>query len=213
MDPHNWSMITHCGGIVRVEEGSKAKILRKPYSVKEEAAIIEFLLTKGGYNIIRGKRIWKEMEVASICPGRSGLALKEHFLKHTLERLEYFHVTEEQLQEADKNSKHTKTSSLVRFGEHHGLRGFRPGAKYYTEKEDRVIMEFIVRNGYEDVVGGNQIWKLMMERNILEYSTWQSLKERFYRSVLNRLDFFDLTPELRKKLEERKSKRRKRRNI
>ena len=185
-------------------------LFRELYSEKEEAAIIEFLLTAGGYNIVRGQRIWKEMEYASICPGRSAQALREYFLKHAMFK-EVFKVIEEQLLDADKNSKHMKTLSSRSYvgGEYHGLRGFRPGAKYYIEEEDRVIMEFIINNGHEEVVGGNHVWKLMMERNFLEGRTWQSMKERFRKNILNRLDFFDLTPEQKMKLEKRKRKRRK----
>ena len=185
-------------------------LFRELYSEKEEAAIIEFLLTAGGYNIVRGQRIWKEMEAASICPGRSAQALREHFLKHTMFKQD-FKVTEEQLRDADRNSKHMKTLSSRSYvgGEYHGLRGFRPGAKYYIEEEDRVIMEFIVNNGHEEVVGGNHVWKLMMERNFLEGRTWQSMKERFRKNILNRLDFFDLTPEQKMKLDKINRKRRK----
>lgn len=109
-----------------VTRGNQSKMLRKPYSVKEEAAIIEFLLTKGGCNIIKGKRIWKEMEDADICPGRSGLALREHFLKHTFNRLASFQVTEEQLRDGDKNQEHSETCSLYSCvgGEYRGMRGF-----------------------------------------------------------------------------------------
>ena len=80
-------MIGNYGGTLTGEIENQSKMLRKPYSVKEESAIIQFLITKGGYSVIRGQRIWKEMEVASICPGRSGQALREHFLKHTFKRL------------------------------------------------------------------------------------------------------------------------------
>lgn len=74
-------------------------------------------------------------------------------------------------------------------------------------------MEFIINNGYEEIIGGNTVWKLMVERNILEGRTWQSIKERFRKSILNRLDFFDLTPEQKQKLEARKRKITKRRKI
>ena len=74
-------------------------------------------------------------------------------------------------------------------------------------------MEFIINNGYEEIIGGNTVWKLMVERNILEGRTWQSIKERFRKSILNRLDFFDLTPEQKQKLKARKRKITKRRKI
>ena len=74
-------------------------------------------------------------------------------------------------------------------------------------------MEFIINNGYEEIIGGNTVWKLMVERNILEGRTWQSIKARFRKSILNRLDFFDLTPEQKQKLKARKRKITKRRKI
>ena len=74
-------------------------------------------------------------------------------------------------------------------------------------------MEFIINNGYEEIIGGNTVCKLMVERNILEGRTWQSIKARFRKSILNRLDFFDLTPEQKQKLKARKRKITKRRKI
>ena len=48
--------------------------------------------------------------------------------------------------------------------------------------------------------GGITLWQLMEERQVVERRSWQSLKERFRRSILKRLDSFDLTEEQKQQL-------------
>ena len=44
------------------------------------------------------------------------------------------------------------------------------------------------------------MWQQMEERQVVRGATWQSLKERFLRSIRGRLDSFDLTAEARQQL-------------
>ena len=44
------------------------------------------------------------------------------------------------------------------------------------------------------------MWQEMEERQVVQGATWQSLKERFLRSICSRLDTFDLTAEARQQL-------------
>ena len=77
------------------------RMFRAPYSRREEQAVINFLLERGGFSLRKGTRVWREMEETRICPGRSALALKQQFLQHIMKRLQDFGVTEQQLVEAD----------------------------------------------------------------------------------------------------------------
>ena len=41
-------------------------------------------------------------------------------------------------------------------------------------------------------IGGITLWQLMEERGVVEGRSWQSLKERFKKSIVKRLDLFEL---------------------
>ena len=52
-------------------------------------------------------------------------------------------------------------------------------------------------------MNGSNVWKLMVESNIVEGRSWQSVKERFHASILARLDWFGLTTNQKRSLKVR----------
>ena len=64
----------------------------------------------------------------------------------------------------------------------------------------QVILQFIVDNGRCEDTGGIALWQLMEERQVVERRSWQSMKERFRRSILKRLHSFDLSEEQKQQL-------------
>ena len=63
------------------------------------------------------------------------------------------------------------------------------------------ILNFILENGRSADTGGVALWQLMEFRNVVEGRSWQSLKERFRKSILKRLDSFgNLTADQKQRL-------------
>jgi len=184
---------------IKVEGG----MFRQPYSKQEETSVINYLLEKGGLSLIGGLKLWQEMVEAEVCPGRSAQALKEQFLNHIRKRLHEFDVTEAELREAD-----TRADSLTAYISHNESlggspsgRGFRDKANYYTTEEDLKILGFILDNGRSADTGGVSLWQLMEYREVVEGRSWQSMKERFRKSILKRIDSFtSLTADQKQRL-------------
>ena len=55
----------------------------------------------------------------------------------------------------------------------------------YSAEEDETIVRFIKEKGYFKLRGGTAIWKELEEKDWLPNRTWQSLKNRFLRYILN----------------------------
>merc|ERR1719187_2899073 len=88
-----------------------------------------------------------------------------------------------------------------------GGRGFRRNANYYTVEEDEMIVRYIVdTEGYGDV-GGTKFWQRMEEGKIVPGRTWHGLKERFRKSIVNRIKNFGLSPEVVKKFKKLRSRK------
>ena len=64
----------------------------------------------------------------------------------------------------------------------------------------QVILEYIIQNGRCADTGCIALWQLMEEKEVVQGATWASLKERFRRSILKRLDSFDLPEQARQQL-------------
>ena len=63
------------------------------------------------------------------------------------------------------------------------------------------ILAFILDNGRSADTGGTALWQLMEFRKVVEGRSWQSLKERFRKSILKRLDSFgNLTADQKQRL-------------
>jgi len=178
-------------------------MFRQPYSRQEESSIVNYLLEKGGLSLTSGLKLWQDMVEAEVCPGRSAHALKEQFLHHIRKRLHEFDVTEEQLREADVRAE-TLTAYISHnetLGSSPSGRGFRAKANYYATEDDLKILSFILDNGRSADTGGVSLWQLMEFRKVVEGRSWQSLKERFRRSILKRLDSFgNLTADQKQRL-------------
>ena len=90
-------------------------------------------------------------------------------------------MKDERQKDDDKSSEESLSSRI-----------FHCNNKCFTATEDQVILDFILRN-HEMDVNGSDVWKLMVESNIVEGRSWRSVKERFHSSILARLDWFGLT--------------------
>ena len=53
------------------------------------------------------------------------------------------------------------------------------------------MLRFIANNDRCKDVGGIALWQLMEEKQVLKGHSWESMKERFRRSILGTLDSFD----------------------
>ncbi|PNF42892.1 hypothetical protein B7P43_G12898 [Cryptotermes secundus] len=62
---------------------------------------------------------------------------------------------------------------------------FLRNANYYTEAEDKALLNFVVQRERYSETGGVRLWKLMERKQVLPGRSWQSMKER-YRKVLTR---------------------------
>ena len=70
------------------------------------------------------------------------------------------------------------------------LRGFRKEANYFVQEEDEKLLKYIVDKGMENYVKGKNLWLLMEREKVAENRSWQSMKERFLKSIVKRLDMF-----------------------
>ena len=149
---------------------------RQQFSRGEDEAMVTYFLEKGGYSSKGGNTVWKNMEEAWICPGRTWGSLKERFEKHIDLNLKKFGTSKKQLREKD-------VQKPVASG-----RGARLNGNYYSKAEDVKIVQFIADNKRFQDTKGNELWKVMEERNVLEGRTWQSMKERFRKVIINKIN-------------------------
>ena len=160
---------------------------RSPFSRGEEETIVKYFLKKGGYSSRGGNTFWKQMEEDWVCPGRTWHSLKERFDKHIDPKLQQFGVSRQQLLDRDKELNRNKKN----FGETK-----RETKRSYTKQEDLKIIQFICDNKRFADVKGNEVWKVMEERKVVEGRTWQSLKERFRKNILKNIKNYSLESEV-----------------
>ena len=154
---------------------------RSPFSRGEEETIVKYFLRNGGYSTKGGNTVWKKMEDDWVCPGRSWHSLKERFDKHIEPALHKFGVSRQRLLDRDRDLNKSAGSDS-------GGKGMRK----YSKQEDLKIINFIFENKRFADVKGNELWKLMEEREVVGGRTWQSLKERFRKIILKNINNYQL---------------------
>ena len=65
------------------------------------------------------------------------------------------------------------------------------------------MLKYIVDKGMENYVKSKNLWLLMEKEKVAENRSWQSMKERFLKSIVKKLDMFT---SVRKEQKERLSK-------
>ena len=73
----------------------------------------------------------------------------------------------------------------------------------YSKVEDVKILDFIIRNKRFQDIRGNELWKIIEARNLLENRSWQSMKERFRKSILPKINQYDVDPNVAAKFTNR----------
>jgi len=84
---------------------------RCSYTSTEEAAVVRYLLERGGFSQKGGRDLWKKMEEAWVVPGRTWQSLKERFLKHIIKKLPIYNASVNMLVEADRIASRRKVTS------------------------------------------------------------------------------------------------------
>ena len=70
------------------------------------------------------------------------------------------------------------------------LRGFRKDANYYVKEEDDKLLKYILDRGMERYVKSKNLWLAMEREKVVEHRSWQSMKERFLKSIVKKLSMF-----------------------
>ncbi|XP_063242849.1 uncharacterized protein LOC134542471 [Bacillus rossius redtenbacheri] len=83
----------------------------------------------------------------------------------------------------------SKRGSLKYFGK----RGWRKNANYYTHEEDILIINEVLFRSEKYPIGGNNIWISIEEAGVIPDRTWQSLKERFRKTIVPRLHKYKIS--------------------
>jgi hypothetical protein len=182
-----------------------------PYARTEEDAIVRFFLTRGGYAQRKGNIVWKKMEAARICPGRTWQSLKQRFDSYVQKNLDQFDVTEAGLMgvtdliektidavgepEQEKAPEPQKAKAPVSGSRARAELGKSKYRKPYSAGEEAEMVAHLAREGGYASRGGNAVWQRMEEDGVAGGRSWQSLKARFLKAVQGRLGDFGTSEE------------------
>jgi len=171
---------------------SESDKFRKGYSRVEALALINFFKRQGLYSLKGGTQVWKIIEKASICPGRSWQSMKCFFLKYLMKQLPNYGVTEKELDDMDRK----KTVGMGKWKlDEGGCDSAEIVTNFYTEAEDKEILKYLIDQGKVEgkktKVGGNRLWK-MLEKKSVTGRSWQSMKERFRKKIVKNINNYNI---------------------
>ena len=79
------------------------------------------------------------------------------------------------------------------------------GGGLYTKSEENKIVQWIVENKRFTEVGGVAMWKILESANVVPNRSDQSMKERFRKHILPKIDLFDISENDKKAFKNAKS--------
>ena len=75
----------------------------------------------------------------------------------------------------------------------------------YTRSEENTIVTWIIENKRFTEVGGVAMWKILESTNVLPNRSGQSMKERFRKHILPKIDLFNISEDDKKAFKNAKS--------
>ncbi|XP_069165533.1 myb-like protein X isoform X2 [Procambarus clarkii] len=165
---------------------------KEPYTIQEDLRIVRYIDRMRDYERVGGRELWQEMELREEFSNRSWHGLKERFRKRIFPRLHtylQFGLSQDIVRRLQARIPfHPESTSKV----NNNLSHRRP----YSHKEEKLIVQFIVRTRRYSEVGAKAMWEIMSSTVPgLKGRTWLSLKERYRRHIINHLGVFNLTEE------------------
>ncbi|XP_069698661.1 uncharacterized protein [Periplaneta americana] len=158
------------------EEDSLQLSRQRKYTRVEQMNIVDCVVRHKAYTLVHGTDFWKMLEEQEVCKPRKWLSMKEQFFRTILPAITSFNLAETELSEFRSMNRN-----------------------YYTEDEDKALLNFVARNKRYQEVGGVQLWKLMERKQAVPGRTWHSMKERYRKVLVNKLDRY-LPPETVQKM-------------
>ena len=187
------------------ESSLKRRKRGPPFSREEERAMISFFLTRGGFSQRGGTTVWREMERARTCPGRTWQSLKQRFNMFVHNNLEKFNVTKTALMgvtdlvettatdvpQPEKEKALPEVEDEVLKVPVRGFKGCKSRyRKAYSQGEEQEIVTYLQKEGGYKSRGGDTLWKTMEEGGVCPGRSWQSLKARYAKAIHGNLEHF-----------------------
>ena len=79
------------------------------------------------------------------------------------------------------------------------FKDFKSKRKPYRKDEDKQILEWILKNQSFNLLGGKTIWKIMEPKVCNNQRPWESLQERFNKSILPNIESYNMPSKIVKK--------------
>jgi len=152
-----------------------------PYNNTEDRAIIQYFMKNQGFSRRKGVIIWKLMEKLDVVPGRTWQSLKSRWNVIETNLLTQYGVTMEELLDDDKKDLNKDNFRYFPYSIHEDL------------KIIKVIKEM---NGF-DKTGGETLWKTMEKGKLIPNRSWGSIKQRFRKVLVKKIDQFEMDDETR----------------
>ena len=204
-----WSRMHPAAAVLPAPDYKESSLKRRkrgpPFSREEERAMVSFFLARGGVSQRGGTTVWRQMEEARTCPGRTWQSLKQRFNMFVHKNLEKFNVTKTALMGVTDLVENTtmympepeKEKSLPEVEDEVLAVPVREmttcKSRYrqaYSQGEEQEIVSYLQQKGGYGSRGGDNLWKMMEEGGVCPGRSWQSMKARYAKAIHDNLGSF-----------------------
>ena len=133
----------------------------KKYTIAEEMAILNYIVSSQMYSRVGAPTLWKKMEDQKVAEGRSSESMRVRFNDYIMKNLHCYGLTEEQIS-------FFKEKKEVAAGQ-------SKSKQKWSREEDEAILSYISNNQSYSKVGGPSMWMMMEEQNVVEGRSWRSM--------------------------------------
>ncbi|XP_023215727.1 uncharacterized protein LOC111618422 [Centruroides sculpturatus] len=155
---------------------------RKEYTRKDDERIISYVLKTKGYNDVKGRSYWIQMQDRKVLPQRTWQSLKEHFVKKIIPNIHTFDL--------DPKQKRAFLRPFGRAGSEESTSGDEDFE--FSKTDDMVILTYILNNDNYHRIKKQSFWKELKQKYI-PYCSWMELRNRFFDTIVPSIDKYSLS--------------------
>ncbi|XP_067127617.1 uncharacterized protein [Centruroides vittatus] len=155
---------------------------RKEYTHQDDKLIIGYVLKTKGYNDVKGRRYWREMQDRKVLPQRTWQSLKERFIKRIIPNIHTFDLDPKQ-----------RKALLRPFGRVDSEESASGDEDFeFSKADDMAILTFILDNDNYLRIKKESLWQELKQKYI-PYCSWMELRDRFFDTIVPSIDKYSLS--------------------
>lgn len=155
---------------------------RREYTRQDDELIIDYVIKTKGFNEVKGRRYWREMEDRKVLPKRTWQSLKERFVKKIIPNIHTFNLDPKQRKAFQRPFGCVSSDDSMSGDENYE----------FSQKDDLAIIKYLLDDENYLRIRKASVWQELEQKSIM-CCPWVLLRDRFFDTIVPSIHKYKLS--------------------